>query len=188
MDEVVKQVFSYQTVILMIAVVIGTFFVRRVIETAFPKVKQAAPETAAGVTYTNRAAVWWNQVALYFIPVLMGAAMAFLFKDLVALDTFNSKAGLALYGALAGWFSSTGYKVVRKLVQTKTGVDLPAAPTTPDVEVKVETKPEGGSTVEVKVEQKADSAEPKTITTTETKTTVSPAASPETPGEGGEAA
>lgn len=156
MDEVVSQVFSYKTLILMIAVVIGTFFVRRIVETALPQVKQASSEMSEGATYTNHLAAWWNQVFLYLIPVLLGAGLAFLFKDLVALDTFSSKSGLALYGGIAGWFSATGYKVIRRLVQTKTGVELPAVSTTPEVAVKVETKPEGGAKVEVKLEKKPD--------------------------------
>lgn len=155
MDEVVAQVFTYKTVILMIAVVIGTFFVRRIIETAFPQVKQASSEMSDSATYTNHWAAWWNQVFLYLIPVLLGAAMAFMFKDIVSLDTFTSKTGLALYGAIAGWFSATGYKVIRRLVQTKTGVELPAVSTMPEVAVKVEAKPEGAK-IEVKVEAKPE--------------------------------
>jgi hypothetical protein len=125
MDEAVTQLLSYKTVILMVAVVIGTFFIRRIVETAFPVVKQAAPETASAQTYTNHWAVWWNQVILYLIPVLLGIGLSFGIKDLVALEGFATKGGIALYGGISGWFSATGYKILRRVVKTRTGIDLP---------------------------------------------------------------
>ena len=151
MDEVVGQILSYKTAILMIAITIGTFFIRRIVETAFPKVKQAAPETAHAVSYTNQWAVWWNQVILYGIPVVLGMIGALTTKDLITLDGFVSKSGLAMYGGVCGWLSGFGYKVFRKMVKAKTGVDLPS----PEVEVTVETK-NGESKVEVKIDGKVE--------------------------------
>lgn len=133
MDEVVEQLVSYRTLILMVTVLIGTFFIRRIVETAAPKVKQAAPETALAVTYTNPWAVWWNQVILYVIPVALGVVLSLTIKDWMPSVVTNadsappiSKGGLVIYGVLTGWFASFGYKVVRKALKQKTGIDLPS--------------------------------------------------------------
>lgn len=134
MDEAVSQLLSYKTVILMVAVTIGTFFIRRIVETAFPKVKQAAPETAHAVTYTNKAAEWWNKVILYLIPVLVGAGLALTIKDLVSLEGFTTKGSLAMYGSICGWFSATGYKILRQTIKKKTGIELPSATVPPPAE------------------------------------------------------
>ena len=125
MDQVVSQLLSYKTVMLMVAVFIGTFFIRRIVETAMPQLKKAADEMAHAQTYTNHGAVWWNQVILPAIPVVLGAVLALCVKDLAALENFSSKGGLALYGSISGWFSAFGYKLLRRVVKQKTGVDLP---------------------------------------------------------------
>jgi hypothetical protein len=129
MDEVASQILSYRTLILMVANLIGTFFVRRIVETAFPKVKQAAPETKLAVSYTNAWSVWWNQVILYAIPVLIGIGLAVSVTDWMPAEEGMlpiSKAGLVIYGGITGWFSGFGYKVVRKVLKQKTGIDLPS--------------------------------------------------------------
>lgn len=124
MDEVVSQLLSYKTVILMVAVTIGTFFTRRVVETAAPTLKQVASEMDRAPMYPNQWAVWWNGVIIYLIPVILGAVLALSVKDLVVLD-FASKSGLAMYGSTCGWFSATGYKILRKVLQARVGVELP---------------------------------------------------------------
>lgn len=130
MDEVASQILSYRTLVLMVANLIGTFFIRRIVETAFPKVKQAAPETALAVSYTNPWSVWWNQVILYAIPVVIGIGLALLIDDwkmpIEDGAPSISTGGNMIYGIITGWFSGFGYKVVRKTLKQKTGIDLPS--------------------------------------------------------------
>lgn len=168
MDDVVSQLVSYRSLILMVVVLIGTFFIRRIAELAFPKLKQAAPETALAVSYTNPWSVWWNQVILYAIPVILGAVLALSITDWTPEGMPQiSKPGLALYGVLLGWFASFGYKVLRKAFKQKTGIDLPSfsnppPPGSDDIVIVAQDS----AKVVVNVAQKKDSAPP-VVTATE---------------------
>lgn len=124
MDEIVTQLLTYQTAILMIAATIGTWVVRKTVETMAPKTKKAADEMAPEPTYLTHLAAWWNEVGLHLIPVLLGIGLVFGVKELAPLK-MTSTSGVALYGGICGWFSSTGYKILRRTLKTKTGVDLP---------------------------------------------------------------
>lgn len=125
MDEVVSQLLSYQTVILMVAATIITWIVRKSIETLAPTVKKAADEMAPAPTYLTHLAAWWNEVGLHLIPVGLGVGLVFGVKELAPLK-MTTTSGIALYGGICGWFSSTGYKILRRTIKTKTGVDLPS--------------------------------------------------------------
>jgi len=124
MDEVVSQLLTYQTCILMLAVTIGTWFIRKSVETLAPAVKKAADEMAPAPTYVTHLAAWWNEVGLHLIPVLLGVALVFGVKELTPMK-LTSTGGVTLYGGICGWFSSTGYKIFRRTLKTKTGVELP---------------------------------------------------------------
>lgn len=129
MEEVVTSFLSYKSILLTIAVVILTFFIRRIVETAVPSAKKAAHENDPAKTYLNVFAEWWNKVILYAIPVLVGLVLAITVKEL-APESLKT-GGLSIYGAVVGWFSSFLYKVFRKVVQQKTGLNLPSASTAP---------------------------------------------------------
>lgn len=125
MDEVVAQLLTFQTIILMMAVVICTYFIRKSVELFFPALKKSADEMAPGQTYLSHLAAWWNEVGLHLIPVILGIALVFAVKELASLK-FTSKGGMTVYGGVLGWFASTGYKILNRTIKTKWGVELPS--------------------------------------------------------------
>lgn len=127
MDQVIAGLLSYHTVILMVAVYIVTFIVRRSVEAAFPFAKKASKETAPSRSYLTLFAVWWNQVLLYLIPVVVGIGLAFIPEFRAAGLGLG---GTAIYGLLVGWFSSFMYKIFWKTLKARTAglAGLPEAP------------------------------------------------------------
>lgn len=131
MEEITNQIFRPGTFAVAVAVVVLTFFIRRIVETVWPELKKAADANAPGLTYLSRLSVWWNTVILYGIPVVLGGFMglipsAFLHGDIKDLG------GRLLFQGGVGWFASFMYKVLRKLILKKTGVDIQPGPITPD--------------------------------------------------------
>lgn len=141
MDQAVKQLFTWGSLYLAVAVVIVTFFVRRIVETAIPSAKKKADENSPKVTYETKFARWWNQVILYAIPVVGGGLLAMAATaahwNLLSVDTLG---GSAIYGAIVGWFSSFLYQVFRRTLKKETGIDPIPGPSD-DITVTVEEKP-----------------------------------------------
>ncbi len=135
MEEITSQVLRPGTFAIAVAVVIATFFIRRIVEILLPRLKHKDD-----VSYETKAQMWWNSVILYAIPVLLGCAAAavkseWLFGD---IDKVGAK---VMFGGGVGWFSSFLYKIFRKVILQKTGVDIqPSDTAEPD---KPDTKPEG---------------------------------------------
>lgn len=176
MDAVVDQLLTAEAVFLMIAVTIGTFFIRRIVETGFPKVVQAADDTAAAPSYTNTWSVWWNKVVLYAIPVVLGTLLALTVKEFSSDEgLFTSRKGLALYGGVVGWCSSFAYKLFRQVVKKKTGLDLPGASVPPPpADPKEEEEAEGSDEepaqdVDVPVDDASDDAQEPVVAEEPTK-------------------
>lgn len=125
--------------LLGVLVVIITFFIRRVVETALPNLKKKADENSPQVTYLTEFARWWNSVILYALPVVTGSALAIVKPDWF-LPESATKGDAFLYGMIIGWFSSFLYKVVRKTLKARTGIDpvpgvasvFPSSPPPPD--------------------------------------------------------
>jgi len=124
MDQAVTALLKLESVYLAVAVVIVTFFVRRIVETAVPSAKKKADENAAGITYETSFARWWNSVILYAIPVVAGSGMAMAAVasgwEMLPVSTLG---GAAISGGIVGWFSSFLYKVFRKVLKQRTGID-----------------------------------------------------------------
>lgn len=136
MDQAANSLLSMESVYLAVAVVIVTFFVRRIVETAVPSAKKAADENDAKMTYPTAFSRWWNSVILYAIPVVAGAGLAMGAVasgwNILPVKTLGSA---AIVGGIVGWFSSFLYKVFRKVLKQRTGVDPipgPASVTSPD--------------------------------------------------------
>jgi hypothetical protein len=132
-------------VTLSVMVVILTFFTKKVVELAYPAAKKqkqvgdiARPSEGTYLdsakpgkavvsvsTYSNSFARWWNEVILYAIPVVWGALAALVGGSsewlFPGFDTVGVK---VMFGCGAGWFSSFFYKIIRKMVLKKTGVDI----------------------------------------------------------------
>ena len=123
--------FRLNTLVLGIAIVIGTFFIRMIVETAAPSCKKIGAES-------TRFGRWWNGVIIYAIPVLLGVVLCvFVGEPITPVEAIKDgvilKKVAALFGAVVGWLSSFLYKVARKTLKKKTGVDLDptASPTIP---------------------------------------------------------
>lgn len=131
MEEILSQVLRPGTFAIAVAIVIATFFTKRIAELAYPKLRTSSKGVIVGsdkevvreTTYPNKLSMWWNEVVLYAIPVLFGALFALSKSDFLygGIDSFGGK---VLFSAGVGWFSSFFYKIFRKLVLKKTGVDI----------------------------------------------------------------
>lgn len=124
MEEITSQILRPGTFAVAVAVVVLTFFVRRIVETIRPDLKNEEP-------YKTALAKWWNSVILYAIPVVFGACSAFINSDFLHGD-IKDFGGRLLFQGGVGWFASFMYKVLRKLVLKKTGVDIQPGPVGPE--------------------------------------------------------
>ena len=142
MDQLIAQFWHLGTLYLGIAVVIVTFFVRRIVEQAAPSLKKAAHENDPKPTYKTKLAEWWNGVILYALPVIAGILGATVWRSYFCPEGMDGKDAV-MFGTIIGWFSSFLYKVVRKTLKKKTGIDPipgPIDPTEADSEDKPEDK------------------------------------------------
>jgi len=129
MDNAIANFLQFGTLILACAVFIVTFFVRKIVETAVPSVKKQADENSPNKTYTTGFSVWWNQVILYAIPVVIGCLFGLFNAPFMFAGDIKTMSGRIIFGGVIGWFSSFLYKVVRKMIIKKTGIDGSDLPT-----------------------------------------------------------
>lgn len=118
MEEILGQLLRVGTGVVAVSVYIMTFFLRRLMEIAHPELKHKT-----GTKYDSKAQLWWNEIALYAIPVVLGCCMAFIKSDWLfgEADTIGAR---VMFGGGVGWFSSFLYKAIRKAVQAKAGVSI----------------------------------------------------------------
>lgn len=162
MDQLIAQFWQLGTLYLCFAVIISTFFVRRIVEFSVPSAKKQGDENDGTLTYKTKFAVWWNGVILYALPVLAGVGFALGWQSFFCSgDAAQSLKDAGMFGAIVGWFSSFLYKVVRKTLKKKTGIDPipgPIDPTEPDSEPPKEDpkdeKPEPEKAADDKPEEK----------------------------------
>lgn len=119
MEEFTSHIIRPGTVAIAIAVFIATFFTRRVVENLAPSLAQGT----SSASYSSRMQLWWNSVILYAIPVMYGCLMA-LSKSVWLFGQIDTAGGKVLFGGGVGWFASFLYKIVRKAVMVKVGVDI----------------------------------------------------------------
>lgn len=117
MEQAATKLMSMSSVYLAIAVVIITFFIRRIVETALPSARDTDPQTNFGK--------WWQGVILYALPVGFGALLAVgdAFSGLNVVEGGQTMGGQIIYGGIVGWFSGFLYKVFRKTLRKRTGID-----------------------------------------------------------------
>lgn len=130
LDEITKYVFRPGTFAVAVAVVIITFFIKKIVETAWPKMKKQAHEMDDKSMYLSKVALWWNEVVLYAIPVVAGGCFGFSKSEFLSgdIDTVGAR---VMFQAGVGWFSAFLYKILRKVIQQKTGVDIQPNTSTP---------------------------------------------------------
>jgi mannose/fructose/N-acetylgalactosamine-specific phosphotransferase system component IIC len=134
MEEITTQLLRPGTFAVAVAVVVVTFFLRRIVETLWPTLKKQAPETAPEVTYLSNVAMWWNTVVLYAVPVLLGVLIGLINSDFLHGD-IKDVGGRILFQAGVGWFAGFLYKILRKIILKKTGVDIQPSPASGDADV-----------------------------------------------------
>lgn len=123
MDQAVTKLLSMGAVYLALATVIITFFIRRIVETALPSAKKSPPQT----TFAR----WWQSVILYGLPVVTGALLSVgeATAGFSVVEGGNTLGGQIIFGMIVGWFSGFLYKVFRKTLKKKTGIDpVPGPP------------------------------------------------------------
>jgi fucose permease len=135
------QISEYLTVgtgILAVSIYIITFFIKRVVETAWPALKKQADENSPKVTYPSQIARWWSKVILPAVPVAIGVALgAFHVPYLFDAPGLEQGAASMFFGGVIGWFATMLYKGVRLAIKAKTGVDIgpeESIPPAPDKE------------------------------------------------------
>jgi len=128
MDQALTDFLSKGTLIIAVLVVIINFFVRRIVLLIRPDFKPLGSAMDKKAMYSNTAAMWWNEIGLYALPVIIGANLG-LFKGLsFAFDTsIKTASGRVFYAAIVGWFADFLYEVVQKMLYKSTGVTLPSA-------------------------------------------------------------
>jgi len=123
MEEITSQILRPGTFAVAVAVFIVTWFIRKVVEGVWPHLRKNGDENEVKMTYITPFARWWNTVILYAIPVVLGGLIGLLPSQFLHGD-IKDIGGRLLFQAGVGWFSSFMYKVLRKLILKKTGVDI----------------------------------------------------------------
>lgn len=121
MDDAFMQLINTGTIVFGVSIIMLTFFVRKLVETAVPSAKKKADENAPAKTYETTFARYWNQVILYALPPLVGALIGvfdvpFLYGD----NGAKTMLGRVFTGIFVGGVSAFFYKSAKK----RWGIDL----------------------------------------------------------------
>lgn len=114
------------TYVLAISIFVLTLFIRRIVETAWPKLKKQHDENSPNVTYLTQTARWWNTVILAMLPVAFGILAGLLIKSDFFFSGIGDKGGRLAFGGGAGWFSGTLYALLKKLLFQKFNLEVKA--------------------------------------------------------------
>lgn len=120
MDDAFSQLWHTGSLVYGVAVIIITFFIRKLVEAGVPSVRKKADENEKGVTYATTFSRYWNQVILYALPPAVGALIALLDVSYLYGDSGPTElAGRVFNGIVIGGCSAMVYKALKKR-----GVDL----------------------------------------------------------------
>jgi len=125
--QALTQFFTLGTAIIALTCVMVTAGAKGLVENIWPHLKKAADENHKDVTYKTPLARWWGRVILPAIPVVLGGLMGFLPLEYL-FSAIEDKGSRVFYGLVVGWLSTTIYKIVKKAIAQKTGVELPPGP------------------------------------------------------------
>lgn len=140
MDAALGQLLGIGTLILAVSIVIATFFVRRIVETAWPQLRKQADENDSKITYYSSAARWYQTVILYAIPVVVGGLIGLLKIPYFYPESVQTAGGRLFFGGVVGWFSSTLYKVAKRMLAQR-GIEIPSASLVPPTPTPSEPPP-----------------------------------------------
>jgi len=128
MDQAVLAFLTKGTFVLAVLVVVINFFIRRTVQLIRPDFKPLGGAMDKKAMYADTAAMWWNEIGLYALPVVIGANLG-LVKGLGFLfdPSIKTVSGHVFYAAVVGWFADFLYEVIQKILYKSTGVTLPSA-------------------------------------------------------------
>lgn len=126
MDAAVSQFLTKGTALIAIMVVILNFFVKRTAEMIWPKLKPTGEAMDHKPMYSGKAAMWWNEVGLYALPMFIGCTIGRFVNEPFLFGTIGTVVGRVFYAGVVGWFSDFLYTVVQKVLYKSTGVQLPS--------------------------------------------------------------
>lgn len=124
MDQAVSQFFTQGAILLAIGVVVGTHIVRRIVETAAPSIKKKADVNTPSITYPTSMSRWWHNVILEVLPVALGILISVMDVPFFINGNLTTVTEKIFFGGAVGWMSTLNYKIFRRLIKKKTGVDL----------------------------------------------------------------
>lgn len=132
MEGLVSHFLSLQTVYLVVAVIGTTWFVRLLVETAWPQLrvrdsKASERKSGSATSYPSVASRWWNRVAIRVLPIACGALTAvwkipLIHGDDPALDDVLSR---LIYGTVIAFIAHPVYKALNAAFKKRTGNNLP---------------------------------------------------------------
>lgn len=131
MDTALSNFWGWHTLVFGLACYILTQFTRRVVETRWPHLRKGADENSIQATYSTEMSRWWNQVILYALPVLYGAACAVLAFKYPFPEGMQSFSGRLFFGIVIGFFSGFLFKFVKRALAKKITGDPNAYDTVP---------------------------------------------------------
>lgn len=125
MDSAISQFLTIGTAIIAVVVIIVGFFAQRLVEIQWPALKKTANELDHKPMYKSKIALYWNEVLLYALPVVIGANIGWLVKDPYIFGDIKTTMGRVFYAAVVGWFADFIYTAIQKALLKATGVSLP---------------------------------------------------------------
>lgn len=125
MDDAIAQFLSVGTIAIAIVVVILNFFVKRIVEAIWPKLRAVANEMDHKPMYTSKAALLWNQIGLYALPVVLGGHIGLINEPFLFSEDIKTTSGRVFFSAIVGWFADLIYELIQKTLLKTTGVKLP---------------------------------------------------------------
>lgn len=145
MEAQLEQFLRPGTFVVVIAVYVLSFFTARIVHTALPWWRAKKEMTSDGKEvvrtkrYPTKLAMWWNEVMLPAVPVLYGAVLGFATSSVEFLwgPAAEQLSVCVMIGGGLGWFTTFLYKIARKLILQKAGVDIKPGSVPP------ETSPRG---------------------------------------------
>jgi hypothetical protein len=126
MDQALDQFVSFGTLLLAMAVYIIAFFIKRITETAYPKLGKKVSVDGKTVVYNTGFARWWKEVILYAIPVLVGASFGILKAPLLFGENIQTMSGRILFGGVVGWLSGFVYNLFKRVLGDKASAVIDA--------------------------------------------------------------
>lgn len=100
--------------------------IRKFVEMVWPTLRKTAGEMAPAPMYASKAGMWWNEVVLHVLPVVIGGLFGLIHSSFLQgpLDKWGDA---VMFDCGIGWFSGTLYKGVMKALSSKLGINLDPA-------------------------------------------------------------